>query len=334
MRAVISVGLVLGAGGVVGGAYHAGALAALAETTGWDPRSSELVVGTSAGASTAAALRSGLSAPDVYARATGRELSPAGASLVGEDTGPVRHAELGNGAPPAGDGRPPWSWIPEAPWLLGPAFLRAGPTRWGVALAGLAPEGRAPTGPIGDRVRAEHPARWPDQATWIVAYRTRDARRVVFGRDDVDVPDLATAVEASSAVPSRFRPTRLNSGRYLDGAVFSPTNADLVAGLGFDLVIVSSPMSAGATALGDRHSLATWSRAWFGRLLAREVAAVRDRGTPVVVLEPGPAELAAIQVEAPDEERVVLVADAARASVAALLAGDEARTLTAALGEK
>ena len=32
-------------------------------------------------------------------------------------------------------------------------------------------------------------------------------------------------------------------GRYIDGAVFSPSNADLVASLGFDLVIVSSPMS-------------------------------------------------------------------------------------------
>ena len=32
------VGLVLGAGGVAGGAFHAGVLAALAEATGWDPR--------------------------------------------------------------------------------------------------------------------------------------------------------------------------------------------------------------------------------------------------------------------------------------------------------
>ena len=32
------VGLVLGAGGVVGQAYHAGVLAALEHDCGWDPR--------------------------------------------------------------------------------------------------------------------------------------------------------------------------------------------------------------------------------------------------------------------------------------------------------
>ena len=58
-----SVGLVLGAGGVVGGAYHAGALAALAETAGWDARDAEVIVGTSAGSIAAAALRAGLSGP-------------------------------------------------------------------------------------------------------------------------------------------------------------------------------------------------------------------------------------------------------------------------------
>ena len=43
------VGLVLGAGGIAGGAFHAGVLAALEEATGWDPRRAGLVVGTSAG---------------------------------------------------------------------------------------------------------------------------------------------------------------------------------------------------------------------------------------------------------------------------------------------
>ena len=62
-----SVGLVLGAGGVVGGAYHAGALAALSETAGWDARDADVIVGTSAGSIAAAALRAGLSGPDQHA---------------------------------------------------------------------------------------------------------------------------------------------------------------------------------------------------------------------------------------------------------------------------
>jgi NTE family protein len=318
-----SVGLVLGAGGAVGGAYHAGALAALADATGWDPRTASLIVGTSAGSASAASLRLGLSADDLCARVTGRTLSAEGAALVGADQGPQRHAQLGEPRHPAGQ-RPLSSLLPQAPWLLGPALLRAGPTRWGVALAGLLPAGRTPTTPIGDRVRASGGSerRWPIDPTWIVAYRTRDARRVVFGRDDVEIPDLALAVEASCAVPGRFEPVTTTSGRYLDGAVFSPTNADLVAGLGFDLVIVSSPMTATDECLGNRTDLGQRTRAWFGRLLAREVAAVEAKGTAVVVLEPGPTEMAAIRADLPPDERMVLIADAARASVLALLATD------------
>jgi len=311
----------------VGGAYHAGALAALADDTGWDPRTAGLIVGTSAGAGTAASLRAGLSAPDLLARVTGRPMSEAGAALVGDDRGPARHAQLGDPAGAEG-GRSPWLLLPQAPWLVGPALLRPGPTRWGVALAGLAPPGRIPTTAIGDRVRSEVGAgpRWPSEPTWIVAYRTRDARRVVFGRDDVEVADLGQAVEASSAVPARFMPVHTASGRYLDGAVHSPTNADLVAGLGFDLVIVSSPMTATDECLGQRD-LGERTRAWFGHLLAREVAAVEAKGTKVLVLEPGPTEMAAIRAGLPPEERMVLVADAAHASVLARLAGDGVRDL-------
>src|SRR5262245_63883401 len=53
------VGLVLGGGGLVGQAYHAGALAALEHDTGWDARSADVIVGTSAGARTGLLLRAG-----------------------------------------------------------------------------------------------------------------------------------------------------------------------------------------------------------------------------------------------------------------------------------
>src|SRR4051794_37076434 len=46
----MKLGLVLGAGGVTGGAWLTGALQALVEETGWDPGSADVVVGTSAGA--------------------------------------------------------------------------------------------------------------------------------------------------------------------------------------------------------------------------------------------------------------------------------------------
>ena len=317
-RARTTVGLVLGAGGVAGAAFHAGALAALADATGWDPRGADLVVGTSAGASTAASLRSGLAASDLLARATGRPLSEAGADLVGDFDGPFALDEVT--ASSAGSWRDQINrFVPAAPWLVGPALLRAGPTRWGVALAGLVPAGQVPTDRIGERVRATARGRWPDDPTWIVAYRTGDARRVVFGRDDVEVEDLATAVEASSAVPGRFRPVRLDSGRYVDGAVYSPTNAEVVAALAFDLVIVSAPMSADADARADQGGLAGRARGWFAGLVDREVAAVADRGAATLVIEPSRTELLALQSDLPDRELGPLVADAAYESVRARL---------------
>ena len=76
MTATPRVGLVLGAGGVAGGAFHAGVLAALHEATGWDPRHAGVLVGTSAGSIAAASLRAGLSCADMLARAQDLPLAP------------------------------------------------------------------------------------------------------------------------------------------------------------------------------------------------------------------------------------------------------------------
>src|SRR5438132_2030236 len=76
------IGLVLGAGGAVGHAFHVGVLAAVAEVTGWDARDAEVIVGTSAGSVVGALLRAGASAPDLAARAAGTPLSSEGRRLV------------------------------------------------------------------------------------------------------------------------------------------------------------------------------------------------------------------------------------------------------------
>ena len=54
------MGLVLGAGGVMGGAWLTGGLHALATETGWDPASADRIVGTSAGSMTGALLAAGV----------------------------------------------------------------------------------------------------------------------------------------------------------------------------------------------------------------------------------------------------------------------------------
>ena len=61
------VGLVLGGGGVVGQAYHSGVLAVLQNDLGFDARTADLIVGTSAGSITGALLRLGISAENLAA---------------------------------------------------------------------------------------------------------------------------------------------------------------------------------------------------------------------------------------------------------------------------
>jgi predicted acylesterase/phospholipase RssA len=74
--------------------------------------------------------------------------------------------------------------------------------------------------------------------------RLGSGRRVVFGRDADVTAAVPEAVAASCAIPGYFVPVRIGEFRYVDGGVHSPTNADVLAGQGLDLVIVSSAMSA------------------------------------------------------------------------------------------
>src|SRR3954452_908888 len=70
------VALVLGGGGLSGLAFHAGALCAMEHDLGWDPRSAELIVGTSAGAIAGALLRTGLPSTELAALASGAPPGP------------------------------------------------------------------------------------------------------------------------------------------------------------------------------------------------------------------------------------------------------------------
>src|SRR3984957_12608349 len=81
-RKASSVGIVLGAGGVVGQAYQAGVLSALRRETGWDPRQASVIVGTSAGSVTGAALRIRVRAPDLAASLYGVPTSRRGGVIL------------------------------------------------------------------------------------------------------------------------------------------------------------------------------------------------------------------------------------------------------------
>ncbi|HSR22003.1 MAG TPA: patatin-like phospholipase family protein [Candidatus Eisenbacteria bacterium] len=308
------VGLVLGAGGVLGLAYHAGVLAALADVTGWDPRTADVVVGTSAGSITVSLLRAGLSAGDLAARATGEPLSPEGRVLV---------ARAGAQAGPAA-----WPGRPASPGAGSTALLRQalrhpGSVRLGPALAAALPHGTVPTETFIGGLRGLLGRAWPDRPTWICAVRLDDGARVVFGAPGAPRPDWPEAVAASCAIPSFFQPVEIGGRRYVDGGTHSVTNLDALAGEGLDLVVVSAPMSmSGARGLPTLD--VPWRLAGAARL-ASELAAVRRRGTAVVVLAPTAADRRAMGVNLMDARRREGVARQARTSALVRLRQPDAR---------
>lgn len=292
----MTTALVLGAGGLTGGAFHAGVLQGLLDA-GWDAAGADLVVGTSAGASTGAVLRAGIPVADIYAGQTGGTVSAATEE---------RRRDL----PPVLDfSEPtrPTDRRPLSPALGSRAFLRRGQPRLGLAAAGWLPRGRMDTLRIAARLDALFAgAQWPERPYWVCSVQVRDGRRRVFGRE----PSAATvglAVAASSAVPSLLAPVTVDGDEHVDGAVHSPTNTDLVAGLAFDRVIVVAPMAGSSD----------WrrpDRAYHTRLLRREVATVRRTGTEVVVVEPDAGTLAAMGEDAMAPGKETAVAEAARRS--------------------
>jgi NTE family protein len=293
------VGLVLGAGGVVGAAYHAGVLAALADA-GFDARDAEAIVGTSAGSGVGATLRAGLSPADHLARACDEAVSPEGAALLAH-IGPPKPLPTSR----VQVGRVP---RPSNPSLLLP-WRRLRPS---VALAGLLPAGGIDVSVVGDRVRALHPT-WPDAPLWICTVRLRDGKLVVLGRDARPQVDVATAVEASSAIPAFFTPVVIDGDRHVDGGVHSPTNADLLARPPSPLraVIIVSPMSATPRALRQPSFS---GRPMFARRLAREVQVLRRAGIEVHTFQPTPADIAVMGVNAMDFVRRGEVARVAHGS--------------------
>jgi NTE family protein len=300
------IGLVLGAGGAVGHAFHAGMLAALEEATGWRPDSAEVVVGTSAGSIVAALLRAGCSARDLANASLRRPLSPAGRALF-ERVG--RRAAL----PSRGPGLADVLRGPAAPNLL----LRPWALRPGTLGAALLPAGRVSAEAVAAGVRNVYGEGWPSRPTWICAVRLDDGELVVFGRAGAPRASLADAVAASCAIPAFFAPVVIGGARHVDGGVHSVTNADQVARLALDLVLVSCPMGSAREPVAYRVDLPL--RAAVRRRLEREAAAVRRSGADLVSFLPTPADVAAMGSNPMDAGRAAAVTGQAYESTLALL---------------
>ena len=324
------VGMVFGAGGVLGNAYLSGAAVALFDATGFQPRNASVLVGTSAGSVHAALYGAGMPAHFGLWRTRGGRL-PTALLHEGHDPDPGEAQTLKEIFTPA---RALPRIGPQGRRLALKALTRPWALRPEVALTAFLPEGMFTNAAIGAALRRVVPSGWAAHPrTWITALNLRNGERVVFGRPGSPRAHLDRAVRASCAIPGLYRPVRIGRDRYVDGGMHSPTNADVVADLDLDLVVVVSPMSSleGHAAAGfvDRYLYPL--RRVAQRRLTAELRTLEERGLPTLVIQPTARDLAVFSRNLMDSRPREVVAETAVATTADLLARPENADAVAAL---
>lgn len=208
----IAVGLVVGAGGPTGGPFIDACLDVLSERTGWDPRSAQRIVGTSAGAFVASRLK------------------PTDSDVVSQsDTSVVdRLISLDNTS--------------EMRATIVTKLIRGGRLLGGRIVAMLAPSERQqalydvsppPYHPGATVVTVEH--------TWGL----RHEHNLATNEEHAEA-----MVRASAAIPYKNGPIDIAGRLHADGAVHSANNVDLIDPSKCPVLVVISPMipaSGGST---------------------------------------------------------------------------------------
>ena len=212
------VGVVLGAGGPLGWAYHLGVVQGVRDAIGREPANADRVVGTSAGAAIAATLLAGTPTEEVIELISSPPSDADREQLRSNGTAVFRN--------------PIRALRPVAPRLI-LCVRHVGAT---TALAGLLPAGLFPTVMLRQFAATQE---WPAQL-WVPSVRLDDGRTVVFGRDQTP-GTLGDALEATSAIPGVFQPKTIDGARYVDGAVASSTHADTLVGEQVDVALISAP---------------------------------------------------------------------------------------------
>jgi NTE family protein len=317
----MKVGLVLGAGGVQGGAWLTGGLDALADVTGWDPAGADRLVGTSAGSMIATLLAAGLPPWFMVAHSEGESFE----GMVDARGEPAADADRSAGAifRPERGALP---LFPGSPQLALRSLIKPHRHTPAAALSGWLPRGVISSEPLRDIVRRSVPGPWVTHPSlWIVACEYSTGRRVCFGRPDAPEAAIEDAVAASCAIPGFYRPVRIDGGLYVDGGIWSTSNLDVVRDLDLDLVICLNPTSTlhplRAANPFDAIRLLTGRES--GKRLGREARRLRERGTEVILIQPTRRDLEAMGVNLMANRNRNEVIRTARETVAEQLAEPE-----------
>jgi len=252
--------LVLGGGGAAGNAWEIGVIAGLFDA-GLDVTEADLIIGTSAGSTTAAQISSATRPAELLAGILAAA-PQSGIGPVGSDGGRVPNVpvadllETTSGiigvAEDAADMR---RRMGAAALEMDAASDGSGQARWRATVAARLPS-----------------QRWPERTVLITAVDAHTGEPVVFDRHSG--VDLVDAVAASCANGFGVPPYGIGDNRYIDGGYRrSSENADLAAGYG--RVLVLSPLGGRSRAPLD-----------WGIHLAAQADELHARGSRVETIVP------------------------------------------------
>ncbi len=225
----------------------------------------DLVIGTSAGATAAAHVRSGVPAAELLASVLSTPVQPVGQSRERPPSLPI-------------------ATVFERMRAIGAAATSAADLQRAMGAFGL--ESDSTLGPeAGGQRRAMVAARlpsseWPDRPMIVVAVNAHTGELTAFDRESG--VELVDAVTASTAAPGLVPTVSINGARYIDGGVRSVDNADLASG--YANVVVLSPLGGqgGAPPEGRFEGL----RRFPGADLGTQVEGLRKQGSRVEVITP------------------------------------------------
>jgi NTE family protein len=280
--------LVLGGGGILGEAWMNAVLAGLDEAEGFDSRSCALCIGTSAGSIVAAALVAGVAPRTRLGRLPEQPAAPsaepdAPVNAFGQALGAA--ADIGNAA------AAPLASLALNTSSAGGALLRRAALR-------RVPAGQRSLVQLGRAIESMG-AHW-DGRLRIAAVELESGRRVLFGAPDAPDVSVSAAVQASCAIPGVFSPVVAGGHTYVDGGVWSPTNADAAEVTQGSRVLCLNP--TGSLRLSGRAlsgALGPVSRG----VAAAEALALKHRGASVHTINPDEPSVAALGSNLMDASR-------------------------------
>ena len=286
------VAVALGAGGVLGGAWLAGTLHAIASETGWDPAGADYIVGTSAGSMVGALIACGVPPWFIVEHSAGETFDG-----LTDRGGEVDAAADGSGGAIARVDRGRFAVGPGS-WRLALASL-ARPHRYSpmALIAGWVRPGIVSTEPLKDLVRQVCRSGWsPHPNFWPVAVDYATGRRVVFGRSGSPHAQLPDAVAASCAIPGFYRTVTIGGRSYVDGGVYSTSNLDVLRNERLDVVLALNPLSSlprrSPRTVAERLAFAMRKQAH--RRIGAEATRLRAAGIDVVLIQPTADDLDAM----------------------------------------